>query len=1178
TGTVTIDSAFNNLVAVSDAFAIALQPYNAPGLPPSNDLVINTGTGAIKGTPTVADTVPSTVWPVMIQSSNSAGRSTLVNPDLNSKAMTLTIQPLDPPVITSPGKATAVVGVPFSYTITATNGPTSYNATLPPALAATLSVNTVTGVISGTPAAGTTGVYNVTLTATNGIGPGTRPLQLTISLPVPPVITSPLNTLGIDGAPFTYTITATGTMPISYSAISVVQVGAVTQVLSGTQISSLDLDEPTAFVAIEKPITMLSGAAAGQTSTVLAFDLVTAPDGTTQGRITFGPAFTAPLAAGDKFSVVLSSQPLPQLLSIQNKTDPTTGQTTGVIAGRPIQAGTFNVLLSASNLATAPTNPGTPATTATLVLVINPTAPVITNTDLTATGVEGVPFSYTVQATGTQPLTIGVLDATPLPAGLTLSASAMNSQGIVQAIISGTPLPAAVGTTTVTLTAANHVTPLPNTATLTINISPAPPIITSPLTASAVDGIPFSYTITATGTPPVTFTATGLPNGLSLAGTTISGTPSGQIGSFNVILTATNSPLTTPDQKTLVITVAPAPPTITSLLTATANDGKPFSYTITASGTPPFTFSAAPPLPNGLALNGANITGTPVGPGTFTVVITAANLAGSDQKNLTITVNPTPPSITSPLTALAADGAPFTYTLTATGSAIISFGASNLPPGLALQGAVISGTPLGPAVTDVVLTATNPYGTDTKTLVLTVAPAPPVITDSTGHNFTEIAPPGNPFSYTITATGTLPIFFQAGNLPPGLSLSGAVISGTPTTIGVAKVSLIATNNIGHDQKTLVINVQPTSPSITSLLSAIGKDGVPFSYQITAFGSLPMTFGASPLPAGLSIAPLTGIISGTPTQPQVYNLAITATNNVSPFTDTKTLVITIQPSVQITSPLTAFGIVGQPFKVYTVTATGTAPIALSVDATSLPPGLTFSTSGNTISGTPTTAGIYYVSLTASNIAGSVVQVVAINIAQPSDDSDGDGFPNDLEIALGTDPNGINSTPFDGRPAGAVLIPTISNMSIKLDFTKAGKDSISIQGILPLVQNVAPGSETMTLVVGGIVRVFTLDKHGKAAQAFGNYLAPRTAAPGKNTFSLRVPKPYTQGTFTAALANTSGDFKKALGNPDIGLTNATVSLVPRTVRVYILLDKTTLYQVDELLFYTAKLNKTGIAKIR
>jgi hypothetical protein len=80
-------------------------------------------------------------------------------------------------VINSAPSANGTVGQPFNYTITATNNPTSFSVT--GQLPAGLSVNTGTGVISGTPTAA--GTSNVTINATNSGGTGSAPLALTIA-------------------------------------------------------------------------------------------------------------------------------------------------------------------------------------------------------------------------------------------------------------------------------------------------------------------------------------------------------------------------------------------------------------------------------------------------------------------------------------------------------------------------------------------------------------------------------------------------------------------------------------------------------------------------------------------------------------------------------------------------------------------------------------------------------------------------------------------------------------------------------------------------------------------------------------------------------------------------------------------------------------------------------------
>lgn len=80
------------------------------------------------------------------------------------------------PVITSVSTAGGTVGSSFTYQITASNGPASYNAT---GLPAGVSVNTSTGLLSGTPT--TTGTSNATISATNAAGTGSASLFITIT-------------------------------------------------------------------------------------------------------------------------------------------------------------------------------------------------------------------------------------------------------------------------------------------------------------------------------------------------------------------------------------------------------------------------------------------------------------------------------------------------------------------------------------------------------------------------------------------------------------------------------------------------------------------------------------------------------------------------------------------------------------------------------------------------------------------------------------------------------------------------------------------------------------------------------------------------------------------------------------------------------------------------------------
>lgn len=80
-----------------------------------------------------------------------------------------------PPVITSPSSAGGLEGQAFSYQITASNSPTSFGATGLPAWA---SINTTSGVISGTPLAAGTNV--AVISAANSAGAASTNLTITI--------------------------------------------------------------------------------------------------------------------------------------------------------------------------------------------------------------------------------------------------------------------------------------------------------------------------------------------------------------------------------------------------------------------------------------------------------------------------------------------------------------------------------------------------------------------------------------------------------------------------------------------------------------------------------------------------------------------------------------------------------------------------------------------------------------------------------------------------------------------------------------------------------------------------------------------------------------------------------------------------------------------------------------
>lgn len=153
------------------------------------DKSTNTDTSEI-GTDTGASTglfsLGVTIKPATVVSSCQSGYTLL------AMVPVCQLNSAQPPVINSALTASGTVGVSFSYTITATNSPTSFNAT---GLPGGLSVNTSTGVISGTPT--TAATTNVAMSATNSNGTVTATLVVTIGSSLAPgfyVATKPVAT------------------------------------------------------------------------------------------------------------------------------------------------------------------------------------------------------------------------------------------------------------------------------------------------------------------------------------------------------------------------------------------------------------------------------------------------------------------------------------------------------------------------------------------------------------------------------------------------------------------------------------------------------------------------------------------------------------------------------------------------------------------------------------------------------------------------------------------------------------------------------------------------------------------------------------------------------------------------------------------------------------------------
>ncbi len=260
--------------------------------------------------------------------------------------------------------------------------------------------------------------------------------------------------------------------------------------------------------------------------------------------------------------------------------------------------------------------------------------------------------------------------------------------------------------------------------------------------------------------------------------------------------------------------------------------------------------------------------------------------------------------------------------------------------------------------------------TQDKTISVSAAPGAPVITSAAAASVIV----GLPFIYTITASGG-PAGFNAINLPPGLTFTNGVLSGSPQIVGTYNLLLSATNISGAGYGNLTLTVKLPLPVITSSPSADGLVNTAFDYTVQAT-SVATSFSATGLPGGVIINSLTGVMTGSPTNTGIFNATITANNSTGATTNSLTIIIynSVAPAPVITSALTATGNLSASFN-YQIIATN---YPTSFFAIGLPPGLSFDPASGRIFGIPGLTGSFVVTLRAINSGGTGSANLALTI--------------------------------------------------------------------------------------------------------------------------------------------------------------------------------------------------------
>ncbi|MER7764847.1 putative Ig domain-containing protein [Streptomyces sp. NPDC097619] len=132
--------------------------------------------------------------------------------------------------------------------------------------------------------------------------------------------------------------------------------------------------------------------------------------------------------------------------------------------------------------------------------------------------------------------------------------------------------------------------------------------------------------------------------------------------------------------------------------------------------------------------------------------------------------------------------------------------------------------------------------------------------------------------------GTAPYAWSASGLPAGLRVDAGTgtVSGTPSAAGTSTVTVTATDAAGRAGSVsfgwTVTAPGGGSPTLADPGAQTGYVGRALSLRLRATGgTAPYAFSATGLPAGLSVHPSTGLVSGTPSAWGFRNATLTVTD-------------------------------------------------------------------------------------------------------------------------------------------------------------------------------------------------------------------------------------------------------------------------------------------------------------
>jgi hypothetical protein len=502
----------------------------------------------------------------------------------------------------------------------------------------------------------------------------------------------------------------------------------------------------------------------------------------------------------------------------------------------------------------------------------------------------GVNYSQTLAATpddvalATEEFT---LVSGSLPAGLTLN----RSTGTISGTVTNIPTNPATYNFAVRYTVdywfggALHSAPQP----LSITVGYAAPVVTSATLPSAMVGLAYTApALTASGQGTITWSATGLPAGLTInsGSGVISGSPLynaayGNSTPVAVTVIADNGRASAP--RTLTLTVFTPAPQFGAGTLPNATVGVAYDATLplhNAYGDITFALETGT-LPAGLLLTAdGHIAGTPLydastGASKYVDVrVSATGTAGTNTKLFNFQLLTPAPVIDTDSLATGWWNQEYSQVVETSGPGVVVT-VTGLPTGMSFDGTTITGSTRMDGDHTVTITATNGAGEVTKDLTLTINAKPnlhrmPADKIETGHAFT---------SSRVSFDGEDVTLTLGSDAPAGMTLTETNrLTWTPTAPGVFKFTITATNPAGTDTRKYTIRVFD-APVITQSDLDQGVINMPFRQKLQHDGTnVKFKIVRGDLPEGLTLSQK-GVLKGVPTEAGVYSIKVRAKNPV-----------------------------------------------------------------------------------------------------------------------------------------------------------------------------------------------------------------------------------------------------------------------------------------------------------